>query len=246
MNLLQILFSLLCLIALRCNVKNLFDEIVIHFAIPSSRLRLIALLNIFTTAPSFSSAAKILPKHPLMLHLLYSLFFDTSSTAATLGITLLVKVLPFLAAHARHDLKAMLPKLLAILARIMCWKERPASKNEADLDETIDADFERELECETNPVPVANPDIQWARLEMSFRATSLPPSSRNYFTMLYYLFPSNLLTFLRSPAQYLINSGVPSPYMETWDHTFNEDKIHRRSKVDLLLILFLLKLNSFS
>lgn len=168
-----------------------------------------------------------------MLHLLYSLFFDTSSTAATLEITLLVKLLPFLAVYARHDLRAMLPKLLAILARIMCWKERPASKDDIQSG-NVDTDFERELECETNPVPIANPDLQWARLEMSFHAvTSRPPSSRNYFTMLYYLFPSNLLKFLRSPAQYLIDSGVPSPYVETWRNTFNEDKIHRRSEVNL-------------
>lgn len=172
-----------------------------------------------------------------MLNLLYSLFLDNSSTAATLGITLLVKLLPFLALHAREDLKGMLPKLLAILARIMCWKERRASKGGIQLSEGIDADLERELEYETNPVLDISPDIQWERLEMSFHAAaSLPPSSRTYFTMLYYLYPANLLKFLRSPAEYLRESGLSSPYVQTWEQAFEADEVQRRSKVCLFLI----------
>lgn len=164
-----------------------------------------------------------------MLNLLYSLFLDNSSTAATLGVTLLVKILPFLAVYTREDLSPMLPKLFAILARIMCWKERPASKS---LGDATDVDFERELEYETNPVLGVNPDLKWDRLEMSFHAAaSLPPSSRNYFTMLYYLYPANLLKFLRYPSLYLVDSGTPSPYRESWEQAFDEGQIHRRSEV---------------
>lgn len=164
-----------------------------------------------------------------MLHLLYSLFLDNSSTAATLGVTLLVKIIPFFAVYTPEDLSPMLPRLFAILARIMCWKERPASKS---LGDTTDVDFERELEYETNPVSKVNPELTWQRLEMSFHAAaSLPPSSRNYFTMLYYLYPANLLKFLRNPSLYLLNSGTASPYLESWERAFDEDEIHRRSKV---------------
>jgi hypothetical protein len=169
-----------------------------------------------------------------MLHLLYSLFLDNSSTAATLGVTLLVKILPFFAVYTREELSPMLPKLFAILARIICWKERPASKS---LGDATDVDFERELEYETNPVLNISPDIKWERLEMSFHAAaSLPPSSRNFFTTLYYLYPANLLKFLRNPSPYLVNSGIPSPYLESWEQAFDEGEIHRRSKVRLRYI----------
>jgi hypothetical protein len=169
--------------------------------------------------------------------MLYSLFLDNSSTAATLGVTLLVKVLPFFAVHTREDLSSMLPRLFAILARIMCWKERPASKS---LNDTTDVDFERELEYETNPVLNVNPDLKWERLEMSFHAAaSLPPSSRNFFTMLYYLYPANLLKFLRNPSLYLVNTGTTSPYLEPWKQAFDEAEVHRRSKVRLFRVPFL-------
>jgi len=170
-----------------------------------------------------------------MLKLLHSLLLDNSSTAATLGLTLLVKILPFFAVHTREDLSLMLPRLFAILARIMCWKERPASKS---LTDTTDTDFERELEYETNPVLKLNPGLKWERLEMSFcGAASLPPSSRNYFTMLYYLYPANLLKFLRSPSRYLVDSGAPSPYVESWEQAFDKGGIHRRTKVRLCRLI---------
>jgi len=166
-----------------------------------------------------------------MLHLLRSLFLDNSSTAATLGLTLLVKILPFFAVYSREDLSLMLPRLFAVLARIMCWKERRASNS---LGDATDTDFERELEYDTNPVLKLIPDIKWERLEMSFRgATSLPPSSRNYFTMLYYLYPANLLKFLRNPSRYLVDSGTRSPYVESWEQAFHKGGVHRRTKVRL-------------
>jgi len=169
-----------------------------------------------------------------MRHLLYSLFLDNSSTVCTLGVTLIVKLLPFFAVHAREDLKEMLPTLLAVLARIMCWKKRRASRGHLPSGDSIDEGFERELELETNPVLRINSDIKWERLEMTFNATtSLPPSSRPYFTILYYLYPSNILKFLRDPVQYLENSEVRSPYAESWKETFDRDEIRRRSEVRL-------------
>ncbi|KAF8162891.1 hypothetical protein B0H34DRAFT_693349 [Crassisporium funariophilum] len=211
--------------------EDLLNEINVHFATPSSRLQLLALLNVFTSAPSFSSAAKVLPRLPLMLNLLHSLFFDNSSTVCTIGISLIVKLLPFFAVYAREDLRAMLPKLMAVLARIMCWKERRASKGRMPAAEDIDADFERELEFETNPVLHISPNIEWERLEMTFNATaSPPPSSRPYFTMLYYLYPSNVLKFLRGPVSYLISNSLESPYVETWEKALDENEIRRRSE----------------
>lgn len=212
--------------------KDFLDEIDKHFATPSSRLQLLSLLNAFSCSPHFANAAKILPKRPLMNSLLLSLFLDNSSTACTLGVTLVVKLLPFFAVHAREDLKKLLPTLFAILARIMCWKGRRALKGKDPSVGGVDVDFEKELEKETNPVLRIRPDIPWERLDMIFVTTkSLPPSSRPYFTCLYYLYPSNTLKFLRSPVQYLEDGGIRSPYVESWHQALDQDEIRRRSEV---------------
>lgn len=167
-----------------------------------------------------------------MNNLLLSLFLDNSSTACTLGVTLIVKLLPFFAVYAPKDLKAILPRLFAILARIMCWKERRAAKARIAVDEDVDVDFERELETETNPPLRVADHIKWERLDMVFDTTiSLPPSSRTYFTCLYYLYPSNTLKFLRSPVQYLADSNLQSPYAESWQEALDQNEIRRRSEV---------------
>ncbi|KAF9566237.1 hypothetical protein CPC08DRAFT_703975 [Agrocybe pediades] len=211
--------------------EDLLNEIDRHFATPSARLQLLTLLNVFTYAPNFASAAKILPNLPLMRSLLLSLFLDNSSTACTLEVTLLVKLLPYFAVNARKELKELLPKLLAILARIMCWKKRRASRDKMPADEEVDVDFEKELERETNPLLTISPDIGWERLEMVFNvATSFPPQSRPYFTTLYYLYPSNLLRFLRNPAQYLHDNNITSPYVESWEQALDQNEIRRRSE----------------
>jgi hypothetical protein len=166
-----------------------------------------------------------------MRSLQYSLLLDHSSSVCTISITLIVKLLPLFAAYAREDLKAMLPTLLAILARLMCWKERPASKGRDSND--IDIDFERELESETNRVFLISPRIKWERLNMVFNFQVPSPLSRPLFTVLYYLYPANLLRFLRNPVQYLSCSAVECPYSETWEQVLDQDQIRRTSEVRL-------------
>ena len=168
-----------------------------------------------------------------MRSLQYSLFLDYSSTVCTIGISLIVKLLPFFAAYAREDLKTMLPTLLAILARLMCWKDRPAVKGRDFND--IDVEFERELENEANRVFSISPHIKWERLNMSFNLNTPPPSpsSRALFTVLYYLYPANLLSFLRTPVKYLITSAVDCPYKETWEQALDQDQIRSTSEVGI-------------
>ncbi|KAF5386567.1 hypothetical protein D9615_001902 [Tricholomella constricta] len=210
--------------------EDLMTEVYIHFENPTSRLQLLMLLNLYTSESSFVEACEILAAHPLVTSVLRSLLLDTSSTVCTAGLTLLVKLLPLFAMHARNTLRSMLPKLLAVLARIMCWKERPPSQFRQS-DELPDPAFEQELESETNRLIPIRPDLKWERLQLTFNATtSLPPSPRPYFTVLYYLYPSNVLQFLRAPAQYLINSSTRSPYTLEWDEALAQDEIRRKSE----------------
>ena len=167
-----------------------------------------------------------------MRSLLLSLFLDNSSTVCTLGITVIVKLLPYFAVYARDDLRVILPELLAVLARIMCWKERRAPSGRMPTDEEVDVDFERELECEANPILHISPEANWDRLDMVFDATtSSPPHSRPYFTILYYLYPSNVLRFLQGPVRYLADHDTPRPYVETWAQALDQNEIRRRGEV---------------
>ncbi|KAG6865020.1 hypothetical protein C0991_005566 [Blastosporella zonata] len=211
--------------------EDLMTEVYIHFQTPASRLQLLMFLNLYTSDPSFNDLSEIMAHHPLTNSILRCLLLDTSSTVCTAALTLLVKLLPLYAIHARATLRSMLGRLLAVLARLICWKERPPSSLREPSDEPPDLDFEQELDRERNRLIPIRPDLNWERLEVTFNATtSLPPSSRSYFTMLYYLYPSNILQFLISPAQYLINSSTRSPYTLDWPEALAEDEIRRRSE----------------
>ncbi|KAG6821069.1 hypothetical protein H0H93_007228 [Arthromyces matolae] len=211
--------------------EDLMTEVYIHFKTPNSRLQLLMFLNVYTSDLSFVQSSTIMAAHPLTSSIIRSLLLDSSSTVCTAGLTLLVKLLPLYAVHARIILRSMLGKLLAVLARILCWKERPPLTVREDSDDPPDLAFEQELDREMNRLIPIRPDLDWERLETTFDATaSHPPSSRPYFTILYYLYPSNVLKFLRSPAQYLIDNTALSPYTVDWPQALKENEIRRRSE----------------
>lgn len=95
-----------------------------------------------------------------------------------------------------------------------------------------DPQFERELAGITQKILHVRPDLEWHRLEMTFSSmVSLPPNSRPFFSFLYYLYPSNVLGFLRDPVMFLVSYGIDSPYMESWKDAFDEDEVRRKSEV---------------
>lgn len=209
--------------------QDLLTEIYVHFEEPASRLQLFILLNLYTSGPSFQASSMVLATHPLMTSVLRSLMLDNSSTVCTIGLTLLVKLLPVFAVHARGVLKSMLPGLLAVLARLLCWKERPPSG--LPVDDPPSEELERELENEINRIIPIRSTFHWRRLESTFNATpSHPPSPRPYFTALYYLYPSNVLRFSSNPTLYLVDHSYPSPYTLEWHQVFPEDEIRKRSE----------------
>lgn len=209
------------------------------FATPSSRLQLLILLNRYTSEPSFQPLAAALADHPLLDSLLNSLLLDNSSTICTIGLTVIVKLLPIFAVKACEELKLMLPRLLAILARIICWKERSVSK--PAFEEGVD-DID---ECSTNDdaqVSAINqftassnlplrPGLGWDRLELMFNTASSAPPPGIYFSCLYYLFPCNLLRFLRGPSAYLNDRRYESPFSISWEDALDEDNIRSKSEV---------------
>jgi hypothetical protein len=201
------------------------SEIFHCFAAPSSRLQLLILLNSYSSQPNFPELAPVLAAHPLFSSLILSLEVDGSSTACTVGLTFFTKLLPIFAVHAPEALKANLPHFLTILARNVSWKARPS------LSVFTSPDPEAEPGNRVDPLKISS-DLGWERLELTFNATaSAAPSVDRYFTHLYYLFPCNVVEFVRHPAEYLNSAGVVCPYVAGWHRVFDGDQIHRKSQV---------------
>jgi len=206
------------------------------FATPSSRLQLLILLNRYTSEPSFQPLAAAFADHPLLGSLLNSLLLDNSSTVCTIGLTVIVKLLPIFAVKACEELKMLLPRLLAVLARIICWKERsvPVEEEVGDADESTEDEHTQASahnEFTASPNLPLRPELGWERLELTFNAASSAPPHGTYFSTLYYLFPCNLLRFLRGPSAYLNDRGYKSPFPVSWEDALDEDSIRSKSEV---------------
>ncbi|KAI0721023.1 Hamartin protein-domain-containing protein [Cerioporus squamosus] len=208
--------------------QDFLTELYRCFDSPVSRLQLLILLSVYTSEVDFPDHAEVLASHPLMTSLLHCLVFDTSSTACTVALTTLIKLLPIFAVKACEQLKRLLPLLLVVLARIICWKERPSPETAIDSDTEDDA-----VAGTTQNLPIRE-DIGWNPLELTFDGPqSKAPSAHRYFTFLYYLFPCNTIRFLRYPVKYLDDNGLESLYAVDWERALDEDKI--RSKSERLL-----------
>ncbi|PCH38043.1 hypothetical protein WOLCODRAFT_114704 [Wolfiporia cocos MD-104 SS10] len=195
---------------------------------PTYRVQLFILLNTYTSHPDFPSVAHVLAPHPLMPAVLYCLLLDGSSTAAIVGLTVLTKLLPILAVKACEDLKRHLPLLLVVLARIICWRER-----EAEADAPSDLSDEPAPSSNSGSVPElpVREDFGWKRLEATFQGgASSPPSPHRFFTFLYYLFPCNVIRFLRYPVHYIGDTMIDNPYTVPWEEALDEDMIRSKSE----------------
>ncbi|CAL1704493.1 unnamed protein product [Somion occarium] len=226
--------------------EDLLTEVFRCFASPPSRLQLLLLLNSFTSQAKFPDVAHVMASHVVTQSLLYSFTFDNSTTLCTIGLTMLTKLLPIFAVKACEDLKRVLPQLLIVLARTICWKQRAQSSihdlTPEDLGMSSDivgnvvestGAEDTDTMANRNTLPI-RPDLDWERLDLVFYgATPVPPSPHQFFQFLYYLFPCNTLRFLRYPISYLTENNVESPYTVTWDDALDEDMI--RSKSESLL-----------
>ncbi|KIY50990.1 hypothetical protein FISHEDRAFT_38402 [Fistulina hepatica ATCC 64428] len=179
------------------------DAIDSQFVTPNSRRQLLVLFDQYISdprceTPSLSEAdspiaqapLRIVAEHNFVVHVLEFLPQESSSILCTIGLTILVKLVPSLAAYVCEKLKDMRPTLLTVLAAMICYRHpEDAPPNEPSTeDEPLDSDDEVDEGSAHLTIPVTE-----------------------YFTILYYLFPIDVIRFLRSPAKYL---HVPTV---TWD-----------------------------
>lgn len=183
-----------------------------------------------------------------MQSLLYCLIFDNSATECTVGITVLTKLLPIFAVKACEDLKRLLPQLMVVLARIVCWETR-ASYTMPDLaleglrgrdpntlvEPIVEDQRDMPTSDSTNRLPV-RPDLEWERLDQTFVGASAAPPRQQYFAYLYYLFPCNTIRFLRGAISYLVDSDLESVYTLSWEEALDEDKIRSMSEACISLL----------
>ncbi|KAI0038874.1 hypothetical protein FA95DRAFT_1684484 [Auriscalpium vulgare] len=213
--------------------EDLLTQVYDCFASSSSRLQLLGLLNRYTSQPSFERHACVLAAHPIMSSLMTSLLVDNSTTVCMIGLTMITKLLPILAVKECGALRRMLPQLFAILARIICWRERDVAdvQDAASSDEASEASEASESADEGARALKTHPDLKWERLELTFKTAAPAPSPRQYFTFLYYLFPCNMVAFLREPAEYLTECNAENPYAVKWDEVLDREQIKTKSEI---------------
>lgn len=221
------------------------------FRSPSSRLQILTLLDSFITHPSFIEISSSIISHPLLTSLLLSLEVDNSSTVCAVELACVIKLLPVAAIGSFQVLVDSLPRLLGILGRVMCWKSRNGRTQQmnkvaySDLldynDDTLLVQAEKNEEQDILEIVenkqlklTVREDLGWERLERTFdMSTSSLPVPRQYFSILYYLFPCNLVHFLRHPIKYLNDNNVETPFTVGWADALDDLEIRTAGSVSL-------------
>ncbi|KIK59820.1 hypothetical protein GYMLUDRAFT_659968 [Collybiopsis luxurians FD-317 M1] len=199
-----------------------------HFLVPSSRLQLLLFLNKYISSPTLQ------PSRPLVSTLLQSTLYDDSATALSVALTILVRLLPIMAVYDSAELKRIVSQLFVVFVRALCW---PGNR------ESMRGNFveaEEFIEESSNKTWSLRPEIleSWQRLDPTFGnsspsfSSSAVPAGR-LFTYLYYLFPCNLLRFLRDPIQYLTEpeADFECPYIGGWTEVLDVAEIRTKSEV---------------
>lgn len=137
------------------------------------------------------------------------LLLDTSSNILSIGVNVLVMLIPFNAG------RISLPKLLVIFGRLIIWNARQFSKL-TSYQESKAADLQ--AISEAAQVETTNKETDWKVLyEVFICPDAKPIDLLPFFNFLYGLFPYNLLEFSRSPSEYLISAGYQKDIPLFWD-----------------------------
>ncbi|KAL5529209.1 hypothetical protein ACEPAG_5183 [Sanghuangporus baumii] len=236
---------------------ELMDIMQDCFEVPSSRLRIVTLLDCLAAESSFPDIAPEVFAHPFMGSIYRSLEVDNSSTVCAVELSLLVKLLPVATITAYLTLRGVLPRLYGILGRVLCWraaldqvlhgekvpysalldyedKEPAAGIEESVLEEEV----ERLQETRFSKLEIRE-DLNWIRLERTFDlSTRSLPVPKQFFGLLYCLFPCNTIHFLRNAAEYLQQRSVDSPWTVGWKDALDGLQIRTAGKTLLRSYLF--------
>ena len=142
---------------------------------------------------------------PLVENLLRCLLIDKNTTVISSALTALMTFMP----HIPNAATAFLPKLFLVYNRLLCWDNPQPASTSREGEENFDTTEKHSRESlvpdvERNPPLLI--DDSWIQSLPDENSTSVPTSSPDvtpYFTLLYGLYPLNLINFINKPRRYL-------------------------------------------
>lgn len=155
---------------------------------------------------------------PLLDHLLQCLEIDSSTTAISLALTVLIMFMP----HLCNSLAVYLPRLFIVYTRVLCWDKFGIARQDAT--QNFRTDTPLSVEKYEDSITVSG----WQKLNSSFEtATSTTPEVGDYFSFLYGLYPINFLSFIREPYKFLERAN----YMDLDRLDIDEEAIRQRTEL---------------
>ncbi|KZV97656.1 hypothetical protein EXIGLDRAFT_832683 [Exidia glandulosa HHB12029] len=207
----------------------------VAFGYSQSRLELLNLFRRLVMYDDFDFAA--FASSELLTSILLSLTVDNSTSCFTVGLTIIVVMLPHLAVKSHELLVNRLPSLLAILARALCSNglqrsdDAPVAGIASDDEETDNYSWSDSAGIQFKGKALAvDLELHWERLEASFvPISSRLPSADHYFTFLYGMYPCNTVEFLRRPTKYMQDRQIPCPFVVGWQEVLEDSQIRARA-----------------
>ncbi|UZJ52069.1 hypothetical protein CBS101457_001389 [Exobasidium rhododendri] len=214
--------------------KAFFHHLSDSFLEPTSRVPILLLLTIFFRLSS--SHAYHVVHTPFVRLLVLSLQLDTSKTSTSLGILALVTLIPHFPNSLASGLAGGLPALLSIYARIVDWKklspgwEGNSNAVGGSLGDDDDDEEEEQWQERLSKRLKLRKGLEWNRLESTYDTIhSQRPNAECLFTVLYGIFPCNVVRFLRAPIDYLRKAEYHSPFEAEWEDIIDETSIQQKS-----------------
>lgn len=215
--------------------KEFFHHLSASFDEPIHRIPILLLLTIFARLNSIHTFHITSTK--LVSDIMTSLQIDTSTTLISLCITALIMLIPQIPNWVANGGAGGVPVLLCVYARIVDWRKLgPGWEHRLGETDEMEA-LRRQLDEEFTEVEriskrlTLRADVQWRRLESSVDTDStITPDAMRFFTIVYGLYPCNMIRFLRAPIDYLRRANCPSLLDAEWEELIDETSLQTRSE----------------
>ncbi|PWN25574.1 hypothetical protein BDZ90DRAFT_262221 [Jaminaea rosea] len=215
--------------------KEFFHHLSSSYEEPMHRIPILLLLTIFTRLSSihtFHITSTRLPQD-----IITSLRLDTSTTLVSLCITALIILIPQIPNWIANGGAGGVPILLLTYARIVDWRklgpgwEQRLGEGEEmeNLRRQLDEEF-TEMERLSRRLTL-RPEVKWRRLESKVDTDHTgDPDALRFFTVVYGLFPCNMIRFLRAPIDYLRKANCVPLLDSEWEDLIDETNLQLRSE----------------
>ncbi|CAO1622061.1 unnamed protein product [Jaminaea pallidilutea] len=213
--------------------KEFFHHLSASYGEPLHRIPILLLLTIFIRLNSIHTFH--ITSTRLMHDITCSLQLDTSTTLISLCITALIILIPQIPNWVANGGAGGVPVLLCIFSRIVDWRKLgPGWEKRLGEGEDMEA-LRRQLDEEFSEMDrlsrrlVIRPDIKWQRLESSVDTDQTArPDALRFFTIVYGIFPCNMIRFLRAPIDYLRKANCPALLDAEWEDLIDEPSLQLR------------------